>query len=631
MMENMFLTVPQEEESYRPCLLTGNHFLSFPEIVPRSGALDSINILHGSTSALLEFCGNGEKPLLEPFCRAEGRELHLSGRLFWRYRHYWEPCFTVRGGGWQLAGNIVAPPGYRGAVYIMTFTNSGQSARTVELGWRGTWGNLYRTVFTRKPLPPGSGRVYFDRWTESLVLEGGMETPLAALAFSSSGGGRWSYAPSPDRSTCAFSLTATLQVPAGDSRSLALYIGANREGDGAGTVLVDLRRRGCKELQVENRRWLHEHALALSGRSLRMESLLNRNLFFNYFFAQGRALDTEELLSLTSRSPRYYVSAAFWSRDALLWSFPGLLLVDTDAARELLVGIFERHSGRAGEHAHYLNGALLYPGFELDQLAAFVLALKYYLGFCGGFTLLKEEAILEGLKKVVEKLLSRRDARSGLYGTFLDPSDDPVPYPFLTYDNALAWCSLKFLARLQRRHLRGVELGGKDEDLSAAAEELKKAVYRHCVVRGPLGPMFAWAVDGRGAYKLYDNPPGSMQLLSYYGFCSPEEQVYRNTVEWIRSTHNPYFNHDAAFAEGGSLHAANPWPLAAANDLLSQNRGALDFLERASMDGGFCCETVFPHSGMAATGLAFASGAGFLAYALWYRLVRKALETPERA
>ncbi len=627
----MLLTVPQEEESYDSRLLTGNHFLSFPEIIPRSGALDSINVLHRSTSALLEFCGSAEKPLLEPFCREEGRELHFSGRLSWRYRHYWEPCFTVRSEGRQLAGNIVAPPGYRGAVYILSFTNLGQDARAVELGWRGTWGNLYRTVFTRKPLPPGSGRVYFDRWTESLVLEGGLETPLAALAFSSSGAGRWRYVPSPDGSFCAFSLTATLHVPAGNSRSLALYIGANREGDGAGTVLVDLKRRGWQELQAENRRWLHEHMLVLNGAAPRMEGLLNRNLFFNYFYALGRALDTEELLSLTSRSPRYYVSAAFWSRDALLWSFPGLLLVDYAAARELLVGIFARHAGRAGEHAHYLNGTLLYPGFELDQLAAFILGLKYYLGFSADFTLLGEEAVLKGLKEVAQKLLSRRDPRSGLYRTFLDPSDDPVTYPFLTYDNALAWCSLQFLAGLQRKYLKGVELGGSANDLIAAAEALKEALYRHCVVRGPGGPMFAWAVDGRGGYTLYDNPPGSLQLLAYYGFCRPEDQVYRNTAAWIRSRHNPYFNHDAVFAEGGSRHAANPWPLAAANDLLSQNRGALDFLERASMDSGFCCETVFPHSGIAATGLAFASGAGFLAYALWYRLVHKALGTPERA
>ena len=32
--------------------------------------------------------------------------------------------------------------------------------------------------------------------------------------------------------------------------------------------------------------------------------------------------------------------------------------------------------------------------------------------------------------------------------------------------------------------------------------------------------MFAWAVDGAGRFQLYDNPPGSLQLLAFYGFCS---------------------------------------------------------------------------------------------------------------
>ena len=36
------------------------------------------------------------------------------------------------------------------------------------------------------------------------------------------------------------------------------------------------------------------------------------------------------------------------------------------------------------------------------------------------------------------------------------------------------------------------------------------------------------------------------------------------------------------------------------------------------MDNGFCCETVDPQTGRAATGAAFASAAGFLAHALWW-------------
>ena len=145
---------------------------------------------------------------------------------------------------------------------------------------------------------------------------------------------------------------------------------------------------------------------------------------------------------------QYYVSAAYWSRDTLLWSFPGLLLADRAASRELLLTIFRRHLARAGEHAHYINGALLYPGFELDQLAAHFLALERYESVTGDLSLLDEKTICRGLKLLAEKALEQFDPESGLYRTFLDPSDDPVLYPFLIYDNALLQRALIYLCLL---------------------------------------------------------------------------------------------------------------------------------------------------------------------------------------
>ena len=60
-----------------------------------------------------------------------------------------------------------------------------------------------------------------------------------------------------------------------------------------------------------------------------LRALYNTNLFFCIFYSTGRTIDTEELVLVTSRSPRYYVSAAYWDRDSLFWSFPGIL--DADA------------------------------------------------------------------------------------------------------------------------------------------------------------------------------------------------------------------------------------------------------------------------------------------------------------
>jgi hypothetical protein len=135
--------------------------------------------------------------------------------------------------------------------------------------------------------------------------------------------------------------------------------------------------------------------------------------------------------------------------------------------------------------------------------------------------------------------------------------------------------------------------------------------------------MFAWAVNGKGNFELYDNPPGSLQLLPHYGFCAKDDPVFLNTVRWICSRHNLYYCAEGNITGAASRHAANPWPLHAVNDLLALNLGQGEFFRQAVMDSGYFCETVEPVNGRASTGQAFASGAGFLAFALWHTLGRE--------
>ena len=82
---------------------------------------------------------------------------------------------------------------------------------------------------------------------------------------------------------------------------------------------------------------------------------------------------------MTSRSPRYYVSAAYWDRDSLLWAFPAILTVDAAYAREILTYVFTRQARNFGVHSRYIDGTMLEPGFELDELCAPVIALNRYV------------------------------------------------------------------------------------------------------------------------------------------------------------------------------------------------------------------------------------------------------------
>lgn len=602
-MPQDILTVPEEAGTYRTILAHGNEYLSFPEISPKDGGVDSLTVLHLGQAGLLEFAGGAEEPLLKPYLKADGSPVQV--KMAWSYRHFWLPVFSGDAGSLAVRGGIFAPPGHRGAVYLLRVRNRGNRAVLVEAGFSVYFSGLSHHIFRGRRIMQDA-RGEHDRWTKSLILEGGAGLPLASLALGLDVDEPWWGRPVAG-GACRADAAKTVRLTPGEELIVPLYMGVNREGSGAGTTVVDLRRHGWAILLQETEQWLVTRALPMS----RFTSLANRNLFFNYFFALGRSIDTDQLVPVTSRSPRYYVSAAFWGRDCLLWSFPGLLLVDAKAARETLVAVFERHLERAGEHAHYINGVLLYPGFELDQLAAYFLALASYLRETGDAGVLEVKAVRHGLPQLAEKMLARRDDGTGLYATFLDPSDDPPVYPYLIYDNALAQRALVFMAKLQSKGVRF------PENMKKAAEALQSAIWRHGTAEGPFGQMFAWAVDGEGNCQLYDNPPGSLQLLPHYGFCSREEPVWQNTVRWIHSEHNPFYRGEGKIKGPVSRHAGNPWPLAAANDLLGMNLNGGAFWEQAVMDSGFFCETVDTKRGRASTGHAFASAAGFGTYALW--------------
>lgn len=612
------LTLPETIEDTGPLTLTGNEYLSLPEI-DQAGGILSLNVLRLDARGLLEFRGAEKAPLLLPLIKINGRTINLEEEARWYYQLDWLPSFTLTTPeNCLVKGEIMAPPETRGFLYSISFENKGGEAVEAEINWQGTWASFNYIIFKQRPIE-GTLKLDYDQWTKSLILEAASGLPLAALAFAVNIEEGFTF----DQESRTYQCLTKHSVAPGENRTSSLFAAVNLERDGAGTTNIDLRRHGRKALTRLTFKWLENHCI--KDVEEQFLPLVNRNLFFTYFYASGRCLESEKLVALTSRSPRYYVSAAFWSRDALLWSFPAILMIDEARARALLLAIFARHIANAGDHAHYINGTVLYPGFELDQLAAYILALSRYIKATGDYSILKEKVIYSGLTLLADKALEQFSPEAGLYSTFLDPSDDPAFYPFLTYNNALLERAFHFLGELQtsdRWHYKG--------DFTILSRELAYAIYEHCTVKGPVGTMFAWSVDGQGKFVIYDNPPGSLQLLAHYGFCSPDDSVYRNTVRWIRSKNNRYFNTGANFEEAGSVHAAKPWPLGACNDLLSCNDGALDFLSRAVMDNGFFCETVNPDTGRVSTGAAFASAAGFLAYALHNKQQKSALcETGE--
>src|SRR5690554_233371 len=241
---------------------------------------------------------------------------------------------------------------------------------------------------------------------------------------------------------------------------------------------------------------------------------------------------------MTTRSPRYYVSAAFWARDAYLWSLPGLLLVDPEAAKEALCTGFTAYWEHLGKHSLYIDGTELYPGFELDELCSWAIGLDQYLQATGDWRLVK--AVGPALCGDVLVTLEQRRGNNDLFKTFLSPTDDPARFPYLTYNNVLVWRSLNIVADAYRYFGDIKRAGG----IRHQAVELRDCIEKNCIVQGPFGPMYAWAINESGGFELLDQPPGSLQLLAYYGYCPAEGEAYKNTVAWIHSSANPHYYSD---------------------------------------------------------------------------------------
>lgn len=584
---NEILTVPKEEVRQK-YMATGNEYVSLPSIV--EGNIESVNALLKSTNSLLDFRGR-----IAPYVVNEsGQALVLTSQY---YENSWIPVTEYSSGDLRMKSKIICPPGHKGFCILLEMTNTGNQASLLECGVGGEWESSFSTVFQEQKIC-AQRNIFLHQWTNSVIFDLKSGTSMLCMAAAADG------AAESELAETSFLLKQKLEIDAGQTVCRGYYFSLNLEMDGAGTTNIDLRRRGATALYRQQKAWLTQRRI--NTQDAYLDEITNRNLLFCYFYSAGYTIDTQELVLLTSRSPKYYVSTAFWGRDSLLWAFPGIYQLDKAKARELLLVCFTTYMQNAGIHALYINGTVLYPGFELDQAAAYLVALGEYIEWSADFSILKNEAIRLGTERLLELLESWKDAETGLYRTELNPSDDPVGCIFLTYNNVLVWKGLRYMERL-------------GYPVDKQAQRLQESIIRHLVIEKEGKKMFAWAGDGQGGSELYDDPPGSLILLKYYGFCDKDDEIYKNTMDWVFSTRNVYYYNVNGFRGTGCIHSPSIWPMSLCNQLLS---GELDSVEALAMfrqmpmDNGFACETVSELDGGLKTGGAFATFAGFLGYTL---------------
>ena len=597
---------------------TGNLWVALPEIGLDSGRIESLGVVLGSANGVFTAHG-GPAGLAVPGLRVDGIDVPLED-LTWERGGDWLPRFTVVLPHGQLTGSYLAPDGERGVALRLRYVHHDREERRIELTWTGEWASASVEHLRSKPVL-GTWAAADDAWTGTRVVSLSAGLPMLALAWRVGAG----MDLTDDGSGQGWRAVAAVVTTAGDEVCADVFIGVAPEIDGACTTALHLRRRGFEDLWAATTAWLAGHRLPVPGDAT-LGAKLNSNLFFNWFYAQADGLDDGRPVLLTSRSPHYYVCAAFWSRDAFCWTFPALLLVDLERSRAVLLASLRNGGTRLPDHALYLNGTSLYSGFELDQAAAPILAIARYVIASADWTVLSEPGVATTVFGLIRRVETWRHPDRDLYATFLLPTDDPTDFPYVTTANALLAAAFDALADLiERARERGITTlvvpRYSSELLRGWADGVRAALRENLVVDSRHGPMWAWASDGGRGTELRDEAPLGLMTLPYWGLGEWTDPVHVATRAWLREDF-PH-QYEGRYAGAGTPHFPYPSGFDLANRMIDVKRSAPDpvaqFVE-TSMDQGLACESWSAETGRVTTGAAMASMAGLLVWTLWARL-----------
>jgi hypothetical protein len=295
---------------------------------------------------------------------------------------------------------------------------------------------------------------------------------------------------------------------------------------------------------------------------------------------------------------------AMWLRDSACQVKPYLLLAKEDqAVADMLEGVIRKQvdcilidpyanafnetaNGNCWEHDRTeMKPELWERKYEIDSLC-FPMELAYLYWKNSGKDSIFDERFAQAAKTVVSVFrteqkhetqstyyferancvftdtLSRGgkgalvNENAGLIWSGFRPSDDACTYGYLIPSNMFAVVILNDLAEIfaEVYHEEGFA-----KEASEFAKELRASIEREAIV--PVGgerfdkPFYAYETDGYGQYLVMDdaNLP-SLLSMPYFGYCSAEDPMYKNTKEIILSEQNPYY-YSGTYAKGiGSMH-----------------------------------------------------------------------------
>jgi hypothetical protein len=358
---------------------TGNQWIALPDIRALDGALTTFNVVSMRDRGLLQVNGERGTPVLQPYFTVAGKPL-LFRSPSWELIEYWIPTARLTVDGMDATLTWCAPPESRAVFLRITIANRRTGPVSITMGLKGSFGALdrvtyvpvelrgERTVGTAPWVAPAEVFSYITHDTQfawSLLHPG--STALVTLP-------PLSGAPAVDASR-------SVTLAPGESAESLFVLGVGIEEFSAAHSARALRelldRYGSEGMIERTASWCKARTRSTGKPDL--DVLMNRNFLFTDLYAWGKTIDTEQLIGVTSRSPRYYVSAAYWDRDAMLWSFPALLDIDKEMAAQALDYALTIQLRNTGTHSRFIDGVVLEDGFQLDEAVAPILALAAYV------------------------------------------------------------------------------------------------------------------------------------------------------------------------------------------------------------------------------------------------------------
>lgn len=171
-------------------------------------------------------------------------------------------------------------------------------------------------------------------------------------------------------------------------------------------------------------------------------------------------------------------------------------------------------------------------------------------------------------------------AYTGMTWSGFRPSDDACEYHYLIPSEMFAVVILGYIAEIADTVWHDTELSSRALRLRG---EIDDGIRRYGIVEHPeFGKIYAYETDGLGHYTLMDdaNVP-SLLSIPYLGYCTADDEIYKNTRRFVLSKGNPYYYEGEAARGIGSPHTPKNyiWHVSLAmQGLTSENEEEIDTL-----------------------------------------------------